>query len=575
MPSTYLGSTYATCALWQGITQVKYNSNPKSGKSFVRYAKYENSRTIAESLQNGSKPEDLLYDYQRGHLQVTEPLRKEPLDPFKMKPADFQGLTEADQILIRYGCRHDPTMKKGGGDRIKDIEKNLKNLRKNSKQLVKLRIANRLGMDSTDELEGCLDGEAFAQRLAADQESKKVLEEVAKAKRKITEHEVVRVLNQWGFAKNPNRINVMREGITWVHSDTIGAMARRDGLILPTATTAKYPNFVKVITTYLADHMPKELKDSFVFTSININKDYAGARHRDQGNSGPSVLKALGDFTGGELVYFPSDAHTGPVEDLAAETSVKLNVGKGLALFDGNRAHEVTPFKGSRYSLVFFSCRRFWKMPSEQQKLLQSIGITYPTNASIDKLKAMIEEPAKCGAAEKNRSAKEKLASRKSPGKEAAKKEFPGYGYWPSSKEDQAREVVAKRVWKDRPLQDANDMRRSKKKKNGDEGWSVTQQVALGTANPKALQVFEGYNNVNDAVEALNEKAPSNIAKLGYCSVYSNRTKCYYVVYHREHTAAAMKAAGFSSDQTLGEMKEIGLQRIKDAGFIRGGTPRS
>merc|ERR1719424_2009709 len=131
---------------------------------------------------------------------------------------------------------------------------------------------------------------------------------------------------------NPNRINVMKEGVQWVHSDTIGAMARRDGLILPTPTTPKYPNFVKVITRYLKEHMPAEYKTKFVYTSININKDYAGARHRDQGNQGPSFLKAFGKFSGGQLRYFPGDAHTGGVEELSSDGAVQLDAEKGLIL---------------------------------------------------------------------------------------------------------------------------------------------------------------------------------------------------------------------------------------------------
>ena len=130
MPSKYKTATYAAAALWQADTKVKYNANPKSGKSFDRYAKYEKARTIEESLSLGSKPEDLLFDYEKGHLNILGPLRETPLNPFKLKPADFSKLRDADLLLIRYGCRHDPKAKKGGSEHIKDLEANLKDYRK-------------------------------------------------------------------------------------------------------------------------------------------------------------------------------------------------------------------------------------------------------------------------------------------------------------------------------------------------------------------------------------------------------------------------------------------------------------
>jgi len=120
--STYKATTYASAALWKADTKVKYNANPKHGKSFHRYAKYEKARTIEESLNLGSKPEDLLNDYEKGHLNILGPLRKAPLNPLELKPADLSKLRDADRILIRYGCRHDPKAKKGGSDHIKNLE---------------------------------------------------------------------------------------------------------------------------------------------------------------------------------------------------------------------------------------------------------------------------------------------------------------------------------------------------------------------------------------------------------------------------------------------------------------------
>ena len=49
-------------------------------------------------------------------------------------------------------------------------------------------------------------------------QAKNTSESTAKQKRRITDEELTNVLKEWAFAKNPNRVNVMREGRTWVWS---------------------------------------------------------------------------------------------------------------------------------------------------------------------------------------------------------------------------------------------------------------------------------------------------------------------------------------------------------------------
>lgn len=546
MPSCYAASTYAASGLWQSCTKIKYRPNPKSGKSFDRYAAYEKASTLEESLQLGSKPEDLLFDYEKGHLEVLGPLRKTRLDPFKMKPKDFESLTDADRILIRYGCRHDPSMKKGSGERIQDLDKNLKDLNKKGSQLRKLMVANKLGLDSTEELEGRVDGVAYMQRSMAELEAKEVLAQVAKENRTISEVEVTRVLDLWGFARNPNRINVMQEGQTWVHSDTVGAIARRDGLILPTPPTMKYPHFMKVMAAYMHDNLPPELKDTFVYTSININKDYAGARHRDQGNSGPSFLKALGDFKGGQLQYFPGDDKSKKLEELKVGDSLKVDIKNGFCFFDGNRAHQVEAFEGHRYSLVYFSCARFWKMPPAEQKALKELGILYPSQASIETLKDSLEPPARCGDKKTTgRSAAMKTAERK--GAKAKRAKLPGYGYWPFTKQQKDLEAKAQKFYKKKPLRELpKDLQRKRKL---EDGWYPGNTFDLGDtvlAKLKAVE-FTGAKNLVDACDIFNKdpkKVPKAISKAGYFVLYTIRTKTHKVVYLDGKKEDALKAAG-------------------------------
>merc|ERR1712232_1459159 len=87
------------------------------------------------------------------------------------------------------------------------------------------------------------------------------------------------VLRKWGFKKNYGRINVLPDGNSFVFSDTLGLVSDRKGCIAPTPYTLPYPNVMKVFTQYLKDH-DDPLVQNFCYTSINVNKNYAGKIHR-------------------------------------------------------------------------------------------------------------------------------------------------------------------------------------------------------------------------------------------------------------------------------------------------------
>merc|ERR1711957_585857 len=95
--------------------------------------------------------------------------------------------------------------------------------------------------------------------------------------------------------------------------------------------------------------------------------NYAGARHRDKGNAGPSVIRAFGD--------------------LNAKDSVQNNIKRQSLVFDGNKAHEVTAFKGNRFSVVYFTCSGYAKFKLKHVKLLKSLGFPWPTDERMAKLK--------------------------------------------------------------------------------------------------------------------------------------------------------------------------------------------
>eukprot|EP00932_Pfiesteria_piscicida_P019773 SRR837773.66.p1 GENE.SRR837773.66~~SRR837773.66.p1 ORF type:complete len:362 (-),score=136.57 SRR837773.66:92-1060(-) len=215
-----------------------------------------------------------------------------------------------------------------------------------------------------------------AMRLLAQREATERLEAADREGRAITDEEVLETLKRWPFARNPYRKNVMQPGKTWVFSDSLGALRDRQGDIHLTAPTRRYPQVAELFGRWLKDRIPAETKD-FTWTTINVNCNYAAALHRDNGNFGPSYIKAFGEFTGGELNYWPDD-DGGDLQKLPKHDKVSLDLQKGLALFNGNCAHSVDKFEGSRYSLVFFTLGCHASIKIEDRERLKKLGFAVP-----------------------------------------------------------------------------------------------------------------------------------------------------------------------------------------------------
>ena len=88
--------------------------------------------------------------------------------------------------------------------------------------------------------------------------------------------------------------------------------------------------------------LPKDYK----FDAIQVNQNYETTPHKDRGNKGESAIIAFGTYEGGELV----------VED------VPVDIGHRIVFFDGSvYTHFTKPFKGVRFSLVFYCVDRDFK----------------------------------------------------------------------------------------------------------------------------------------------------------------------------------------------------------------------
>ena len=128
----------------------------------------------------------------------------------------------------------------------------------------------------------------------------------------------------------------------------------------------------------------REAFPDFPFTSIMVNKDGC-ALHVDRNNCGPSMICSLGEHTGGELWQWPGDV---------------IDVHNKFQMSNGLLPHATLPFKGERYSLVYYCVRELRALPSdEDQKLLRDLGFWDLTNrpaktgrARTDLLKTAAEQ---------------------------------------------------------------------------------------------------------------------------------------------------------------------------------------
>ena len=147
--------------------------------------------------------------------------------------------------------------------------------------------------------------------------------------------------------------------------------------------TRRYPAVFELFCYWVRRTWPLALP--FPFTSISVNYGYAAKLHRDVNNVGPSLTKAFGVFHGGALKYWEHDDGHLPLEELNQFSATVLQTGNALCLFDGRRGHEVEPFKGERYSFVFFCTRAFARAREDAVAFVSGLGAHMPTSASLER----------------------------------------------------------------------------------------------------------------------------------------------------------------------------------------------
>ena len=67
-----------------------------------------------------------------------------------------------------------------------------------------------------------------------------------------------------------------------------------------------------------------------------------------------------------------------------------LNVDQKPHYFDGTKAHEVRPFKGERFSVVFFTVGMYSAVSASVKDASAKLGFCMPTPESIEAAKATV-----------------------------------------------------------------------------------------------------------------------------------------------------------------------------------------
>jgi hypothetical protein len=107
----------------------------------------------------------------------------------------------------------------------------------------------------------------------------------------------------------------------------------------------------KLLLDYGREHV------SIPYTSITVNQNYKADAHRDKGNVGQSYLVGFGDYSGGNL-----EIHEGPLKGLH-------DIRQPMVADFTKVLHSVKEFQGSRYSLVYYTCKKSDGLPEASVEL--------------------------------------------------------------------------------------------------------------------------------------------------------------------------------------------------------------
>ena len=180
-------------------------------------------------------------------------------------------------------------------------------------------------------------------------EKKTICKNVACQKKKVLD-----LLRKTNFPQNTSRKNIFNTNQTSYEGFVLGMInlipywAKKKGHKQELSVRTKDPKFKELYkNTKLLLKLHTDKNDSkFKYTTIQYNKNQRASKHKDGRNVGESYIIGLGNYTGGELIIF----------DENEKNPVKHDIKGKFNTFDGSKyPHETAPFKGERYTLVFYS----------------------------------------------------------------------------------------------------------------------------------------------------------------------------------------------------------------------------
>lgn len=159
----------------------------------------------------------------------------------------------------------------------------------------------------------------------------------------MSKSQVLDLLTNMEFPTNTSRKNIFRGKQQSYEGFVLGLVNTR-GMGKMISKKTKMPKYKPL---YEASRKLMRVKNpNFKFSSIQFNKNQRTAKHKDGRNVGESYIIGLGTYTGGELVVYSEDGRT----------SKKVDIKNKWFKFNGSKfPHETAPFKGQRYTLVYYN----------------------------------------------------------------------------------------------------------------------------------------------------------------------------------------------------------------------------
>jgi hypothetical protein len=161
---------------------------------------------------------------------------------------------------------------------------------------------------------------------------------------------LLEILRNTNFPLNQSRKNVMKKGQVSYEGFVLGMInllpfwAKIKGTKQDLSVRTKDPKFKEL---YKNTRLLLKLHDpNFKYSTIQYNKNHRCAKHKDGRNVGESYIIGLGNYTGGELMVW----------DKNDKNPKKHNIRNKFYKFNGSdHFHETQPFKGERYTMVYFN----------------------------------------------------------------------------------------------------------------------------------------------------------------------------------------------------------------------------